>query len=224
MAKKGTSLVLAIDSTAEMILGLTEGGNGFYAVSGGESRDWIFSYPVAYRLGRPHLTLYKDSEKNPPIGADVKGQDVAHVADLQNEGSSIEKQWQPQIEKAGGRFVRAFFYVDRLEDGVDVMARLGIPSDAVVPMDQHAWQALLEAKYVSPEVYRASCVRLEDKKAWAHDALRTHVDELERLLKDPKSRAKAEKVLLVGYPELKDELLDRLKQLGYTHKFTEEKK
>ncbi len=151
----------------------------------------------------------------------MSGKRIVHVADLQNEGSSIETQWAPQIQKAGGSLVHAIFYVDRLEDGVEAMKRLNVPSDAVVPLDKNAWQALLDAGHVTREVYDSLNARLENKTTWAHNALRTHISHLEALLKDPKSRAKAEKVLNVGYLEIKDELLDRMKQNGYVHQFTE---
>src|SRR3989344_1798195 len=87
-------------------------------ISGGESRDWIFSNPAAYELGKPHLTIYKDKKM---IGADVKGKRVIHVADLNNEGSSPRDIWVPAIRDADGKIEDIFFFVDRMEDGVGVM-------------------------------------------------------------------------------------------------------
>jgi orotate phosphoribosyltransferase len=217
--KDGEDYHTAILSLTELVF-LTI-GNDFDVVSGGESRDWDFSNPVAYELCRPHAKLYKDFEKNKPLGADMKDKRIIHVADLQNEGSSIEHSWFPQIKKAGGRLVHAFFYVDRLEDGVEVMKRLGIPSDSVVPLDKNAWQILLDSNYITRDLYDSLNRRLEDKTAWAHNALRTHIGQLEGMLSKDTTREKAEKILNVGYPEIKDELLDRLKQRGYVHEFVQ---
>ncbi len=212
----------AINSTAELAREVT-GGN-FDAISGGESRDWDFSNPVAYALKKPHIKLYKDPVIHPPIGI-IKDKRIVHVADLQNEGSSFKNSWAPLILGGRGNLVHAIFYVDRIEDGVKVMKELNVPSDAVVPLDGNAWQILMDVGYITRAVYESLNSRMEDKKAWAHASLRTNMDHLEALLRDPKSRAKAEKNLNVGYPEIKDELLDRLKaERGYVHRFLEEKK
>lgn len=221
VADDGEDYHTAISSTAELAAGVTDGN--FDAISGGESRDWDFSNPVAYALRKPHIKLYKDPAKNPPLGI-IKGQRIVHGADLQNEGSSIRDSWSPQIVKGEGKLVHAVFYVDRLEDGVQVMQELKLPSDAVVPLDGNAWQILMDIGYIDRPLYDSLCRRMEDKTAWAHNALRTHIGHLEALLKDPKSKAKAEKNLNVGYPEIKDELLDRLRQSGYVHEFAEDKK
>lgn len=218
ITKDGHDYSRAVSDLAELVertLGAT-----FRVISGGESRDWDFSCPVAYDLAVPHAKLYKDPAKNKPLGADMQDANVVHVADLQNEGSSIRDAWKPQIENAGGRLVHAFFYVDRLEDGVDVMKALGVPSDAVVPLNGLAWQALMDEGIVSSEQYDMLCARSEDKTAWAHYALRNNIGLLVDYLKNPANAAKAEKVLLKGYPDLRAELEERMAEKGYKHEFT----
>ena len=90
-------------------------------ISGGETRDWIFSNPVSVHLSREHnksipsVMLYKDGKT---VGADIKGKELVHIADLNNEGSSPRDYWKPIIEKAGGTVKHIFFYVDRMEEGV----------------------------------------------------------------------------------------------------------
>jgi orotate phosphoribosyltransferase len=204
----------AIDALAEVVNGVT---GEFDVISGGESRDWDFSNPVAYALGKPHAKLYKDPAKNPALGAGIRDQRIVHVADLQNEGSSIRDCWLPQIQEAGGKLVHAVFYVDRLEDGVEVMRELGIPSDAVIRLDKNAWQTLLDNGVISREVYDSLNKRLEDKTKWAHDMLRGNIDHLIGLCRDPKTTAKADKILDRGYPELRDELKELMLKHGYRH-------
>jgi len=51
-------------------------------ISGGETRDWIFSFPVAAELELPHAMIYKNGKI---LGADIKDKKVVHVADLNNE-------------------------------------------------------------------------------------------------------------------------------------------
>jgi len=213
----GFAYAKAIDSIVGLIKG-TLGTNGFDAISGGESRDWDFSNPVAVAMNKPHLKLYK--ERN-PAGASINGRTFVHVADLNNEGSSMRDFWYPQIKDNGGFMDYAFFYIDRLEDGVEELKKLGLESHSVIPFDSNAWQILLNAGKISPEVYKSLNERLEDKTAWAHKTLRSHLPYLIDLLKNPSTRAKGEKILNVGYPELKDELLFTMGHFGYFHDFGE---
>jgi len=213
--KHGTCFSRAVRDMRLMIDRVLEEGNEpeIDFVSGGESRDWIFSYPIACTLERPHFTIYKDGKT---LGADVKGKRGIHVADLNNEGSSPRDLWLPAIKKAGGEVKYIFFYVDRMEDGVQVMQELGLVSNAVVSMDAHAWETLLQTNAISPEVYDASMQRLEDKGAWAREMLRSErgLERLAELARDTKSVEKAKKILAIGYPDMKDELTEKLAERG----------
>ena len=51
-------------------------------IAGGESRDWIFSNPVAIEMNRAAVMIYKDGKH---IGADMNGKNVVLVSDLNNE-------------------------------------------------------------------------------------------------------------------------------------------
>jgi len=182
-------------------------------ISGGETRDWIFSNPVAVALQRPHVMLYKDGKS---VGADIKGKDIVHVADLNNEGSSPRDLWVPAIKKAGGTINDIFFYVDRMEEGVNVMKELGLNSYAVVPLDAHAWDYLQKTGVVSSEVYKNLMARgktKEERRSWAENMLKTDagLETLAALAASQKTFEKARGILTKGYPDMKDELVDRLK-------------
>ncbi len=205
----------AINAVCEIIEG-TIGLDGFDAIAGGETRDWDFSNPVAYALKKPHIKLYKEKK---PIGL-IKDKRVILVPDLNNEGSSIRDYWVPQIKDNGGEVVHVYPYVERMEDGLKVLEELKIPSDAVVPFDGNAWTFLMDKGIVTTAIYDSLMDRLKDKRAWAHNALRLHTGKLEEMLKDEKTRKKGEKILNVGYPELKEELLEKMKVGGYEHQFS----
>ncbi len=180
--------------------------------SGGESRDWIFSMPVSAIRRIPHVMLYKDGKT---VGADMSRRKVVHIADLNNEGSSPRDLWVPAIKKAGGEIKDIIFYVDRLEDGVGVMAELGLRSQAIVPLDEHAWDCLLEWETVTPEIYRNLRERQgskEARRAWAEKMLRSQagIETLAELFHNPKTIAKGRKILDKGYPYMREELTERL--------------
>jgi orotate phosphoribosyltransferase len=185
-------------------------------ISGGESRDWCFSGNVAQILELPHTMIYKTDEtgKCKTIGADMKGKTVVHVADLNNEGSSPRDMWVPTIRNAGGKIEHIFFYVDRLESGVDEIRKLGLQSHAIIPLDENAWQYLQEINVVTPQIYESLCKRMENKDEWAKNMLKSEagLETLVSLLGSLKTREKAQKILSVGYPEIKDEVIDMLNQ------------
>jgi orotate phosphoribosyltransferase len=185
-------------------------------ISGGESRDWIFSFRVATEVGAPHFMLYKDGKT---LGADVNGKKVIHVADLNNEGSSPRDMWVPAIRGAGGKIEDIFFYVDRMEDGVEVMKDLGLQSHAVVELNAGAWDYLRKNEVVTPEQYTNLTERgstREERDAWAIKMLRSDagIETLANLFRVEKTFGKAKKILEAGYPEIAPELTERLKSSG----------
>ena len=179
-----------------------------WILSGGETRDWIFSLPVAFALQLPHLMIYKDGKI---LGPDIKDQNIAHVADLNNEGSSPRDKWIPAIRSAGGNIKDIFFYVDRLEDGVNVMKELELQSHSLVPLDANAWQYLKQQEVINHEIYQNLMRRMNDKESWATQMLRSEkgFETFVRLL--DKSKDKAMKILEHGYPNMEQEITARVK-------------
>jgi len=197
--KDGAAYATAIRSLVEFI---QSDAAPFDVIAGGESRDWDFSNPVAVALRKPHLKLYKDGKA---LGADVKGKSVLHVADLNNEGSSLRDYWKPMIEKSGGRLVGFVTFVDRLEDGVAVLKKLGIPSLSVVPLNEHAWDLMFREGFISGATHRLLVERMRDKRAWALGTLRDHPDYFRNFYRNPKTQTKALKIM-ENYQEIKREL------------------
>jgi len=185
-------------------------------VSGGETRDWIFSIPIATQiLGKPTVMLYNDGKVYG--GTDLFRKRVVHIADLNNEGSSPREKWVPIIRNAGGIIEDIFFYVDRLEQGVVEMKKLGLNSYALVPLDENAWQHLKSIGKVDEQTYRNLMERgktKEERDAWAVKMLRSPegLERLAKILANPKTRNKGERILTKGYPELSQELTERLRQ------------
>ncbi len=207
--KHGRDYRTSIKDMTEFVKRFTD--KNIDVISGGESRDWVFSFPTAVKMGLPHMMIYKNQKV---IGPDIENKRVAHVADLSNEGSSPRDLWIPTIRGAGGKIDHIFFYVDRLEDGVRVMEDLNLDSHSIVPLNESAWDYLLDKNVIDKEIYSSLRERMDDKDKWAREMLRSKagLEILTDLLSyiEKKNRAKGEKILNVGYPDMKEELLDRL--------------
>ncbi|MBI2451864.1 hypothetical protein HYV50_02165 [Candidatus Pacearchaeota archaeon] len=187
-----------------------------YVISGGESRDWVFSIPSAFVLFKPHARLYKDRRD---IETDISGRKVVHVADLNNEGSSLRDYWIPTIRKNNGKIENVFFYVERMEEGVDVVKELGLESKAVIYMDDFSWEHLRKEKIMGEDVDKNIKEWREDRHRWAVNMLRTEEGfaEAVRLLQgNERDREKMHKIIRVGYPEIQEEMKKRLEKCGIT--------
>ncbi len=186
---------------------------GKFIIAGGETRDWIFSLPLARELGVPSVMIYKDGKT---VGAEMKDKDVFLVADLNNEGSSPRDYWVPIVKKEGGHVKDYICFVDRLEGGVKVLEELGIRRQAIVPLDGHAWDYLRQKEVVSDEVYNQLKDRgtsEEERRAWAEKMLRSEqgLETLASLLSSQKTSERGKNIINVGYPQIKEEIVDRLK-------------
>lgn len=219
ITKEGRAYQRAIGDMTELMQATLLGWDIYsMVISGGESRDWDFSNPIASKLAVPHAKIYKDGKI---LGADVKGKSVIHVADLNNEGSSIRDRWHPAIKANEGKLEYVFFYVDRLENGSDVLKQLGLESTSVIPLDKHAWDYLQQIGGVNEATYRNLCERgfsKESRDSWAKAMLRSDKGSktLATLLsnEDAKEQVKGLKVIKKGYPEMGAELIDRMKHEG----------
>jgi orotate phosphoribosyltransferase len=205
--RDGAAYAAAVDAVVELIRAEFPGAD---TISGGETRDWDFSNPAAVALRLPHVKLYKDGKT---LGADIRGRRLLHVADLNNEGSSVRDFWKPIVEKNGGTLAGVVFYVDRLEEGTDVMRDLVLPAQAVVPLDEAAWTEARKEGFVSESLYASLLARLRDRHAWARQALVNHPDTFLELYRPSATRSKAEKIMRT-YPDLKDFFARLLKDAG----------
>ena len=183
-------------------------------ISGGESMDWIFSTHVAIKLLAPSVMLYKNGRIE---GEGLCSRRVLHIADLNNEGTSPKHYWVPLIREKGGKIEDIVFYVDRMEDGVEEMNKLGLKRHAIVELDSHAWDYLNSRGLIDKKIYKSIFERgktKQERDAWAVKMLKSHVglERLASLLNSPQTRDKAIKVIEIGYPQLRDQLIESLRK------------
>ena len=197
--KDGAKYAHAVKSLAALI---NAGIDSFDVISGGETRDWDFSNPVAVLMKKPHAKMYKDGRL---IGAGVKGKKVLHVADLNNEGSSVRDYWKPIIEKNNGSLIGIVSFVDRMEDGCLLFKKMALPCHAVVPLDKTAWDIILKEGYISKGVHGQLVARMRDRRKWAINALLNNPEYFKKFHADPANHAKALKIIKT-YPEIRGKL------------------
>jgi len=126
-------------------------------ISGGERRDWFFSFMVADLLGKPHLTLFKDLSSvlykngNSEEAGDLNGASVLHIADLITTASSYERAWVPAVRGKNGRMKWSLVVVDRLQGGAEVLKSRGVESHQLVSIDREVFKKAAEAGYIDKE-------------------------------------------------------------------------
>ena len=122
-------------------------------ISGGQTRDWIFSAPVANRLRVPHISIYKngrveaitpDLEKVSSDYYRLNGAEALHIVDLLTEGSScyrVESDgkvtgWVPSLRDLGLKANHLLAVVDRMQGGIENLSNQGIKVHSFVEVDR----------------------------------------------------------------------------------------
>ena len=121
-------------------------------ISGGQTRDWIFSSPVAHQLKVPHISIYKDG-KVEAITPDLEKVDAnhyklddaeaLHIVDLLTEASSCyriedkqEKGWIPSLRGLGLRVNHLLAVVDRMQGGDENLFKQGVQVHSFVEVNK----------------------------------------------------------------------------------------
>lgn len=177
-------------------------------ISGGESRDWDFSNPVAVFMGLPHTKIYK---KGNMMGAMLDGKRVAHVADLNNKGYSPSNFWIPAIRNSGGFMKNIFFYIDKDESGAREIRKKNVESHSLIKLDNGLWEDLLNGKIITSNTYERVMEYRRDPEMWAKNVLRSN-EGFENLSRLPQEKIKD--ILNNGYPDMKCEIGQRLSSYG----------
>lgn len=157
-------------------------------ISGGERRDWFFSYPIARLLGKPHITLYKDMAAvvTDMHGTrrieDLKGATVLHIADLVTEASSYERAWIPAIKQWGGNMRWTLVVIDRKQGGKELLERMGVDMLAMAAVDETLFDQALEMKYITQGQYEMLQGYLTHPKETMRRFLLEHPDFLQAAL------------------------------------------
>lgn len=126
-------------------------------VSGGERRDWFFSNIIANKLGKPHITIYKDlsitindSEfENKIDKTTIQNANVLHIADLITEASSYLRAWIPAIQNLGASIKWSTVVVDRMQGGKEKLEKENIKSLSMINIDEDLFEKALNMNIIN---------------------------------------------------------------------------
>lgn len=169
-------------------------------ISGGERRDWFFSYMIAKLLKKPHITIYKnlnavvsDSDfKDTKIVEKIEGKRVLHIVDMINTSSSYVRAWIPVIEKLGAKIKWSMSCVDRMQGGAKVLEDNGIKCMSIVQVDKSLFDKALELKVINEKQYNMVNEYIKNPDETMRKFLNSHPEFLKNALSaDEKTAGRA---------------------------------
>lgn len=169
-------------------------------ISGGERRDWFFSYVIANILAKPHITVFKDLDtvvsdsnfENTTFASPINGKKVLHITDLITVASSYIRAWIPAIQNLGGELVWSLSVVDRMQGGADRLLDLGIKSYSLTGIDESLFDTAFDKGLIDKSQLDMVHNFIKDPDGSMREFLVAHPDFLEDALhSDEKTAGRA---------------------------------
>lgn len=170
-------------------------------ISGGERRDWFFSNMLAYLLGKPHITIFKDLStavsdsnfENSSFVTSLPNKKVLHIADLITVASSYIRAWIPAIRNLDANFCWSCAVVDRMQGGKDKIEAEGIKSLSLVQVDKNLFKHALDLGIINESQLDMLNGFFENPDETMKKFLVEHPDFLENaLISDEKTKKRAQ--------------------------------
>lgn len=166
-------------------------------ISGGERRDWFFSYMIAKLLKKPHITIYKDLNaivsdydfKDTKPVEKIDGKKVLHIVDMINTSSSYTRAWIPVIEKLGAKIKWSMSCVDRMQGGAKVLEDNEIKCMSIVQVDNNLFDKALELNIISQEQYNMVNEYMKNPDETMRKFLTSHPEFLKNALSSDEKTA-----------------------------------
>jgi len=147
-------------------------------ISGGERKDWIFSYPLALTVGCKHYWLTKshncyDLVDGKAVDIAHGGDSVYHVTDIIHKGASFVDSWLPALGKSGLSLNRTLSVFCRSEIGKDRLTKEGIAFDILRDFDMSNIRAVRDAGLISAEICDDIDLFFTDRGDWMRSFIDT---------------------------------------------------
>jgi len=171
-------------------------------ISGGERRDWFFSFMVADILDKPHITLFKDlsavvyKDGKSEAAENYNGEKVLHIADLITTASSYERAWVPAVNNLGAVMKWSLVVVDRLQGGEKVLAGLGVESHALAAIDPQVFMKAKESGYIDESQLKLVLDYMKDPENSMREFLENNPDFLSKALSGDEKTAQRARLLI----------------------------
>lgn len=164
-------------------------------ISGGERRDWFFSYICSYLLQKPHLTIFKNLIIMKSVNGnsdrlfDGEGRRVLHIADLVTEGSSYYKYWIPALKKINLNMPVTLAVVDRQQGGVADLISSGIHVITGAVFSKSLFESALKEGKITLSQFEMIKRYMKSPDNFMREFVSSHPDFLrESIDKDEKTR------------------------------------
>lgn len=175
-------------------------------ISGGERRDWFFSFIIASILNKPHITIFKDLDtlvsdsnfKDTAYATPINGKKVLHITDLITIASSFIRAWIPAIQNLGAELVWSLSVVDRMQGGADRLADLGIKSYSLTQIDEFLFQTAFEKGIITKAQLDMVHNFIKDPDGSMRKFLVSHPEFLENALNSDARTAGRAKLCIEG--------------------------
>lgn len=166
-------------------------------ISGGERRDWYFSIPVAYLLGKPHITVFKDLttvvstcdfEESTEVDS-LQGKRVLHVTDILNTGSSFERAWVPAINKLGSKINWAIYVVDRNQSGDKNLKKLEVQPYSLVELNNDLFNLALAIDIIDVAQFKMLQQYFADPDGTMREFIKNHPSFIDDVINSDNEKA-----------------------------------
>ncbi len=181
----------------------------FDFVSGGERRDFFFSMPVARKLGKGHLSIFKDlssvytdetGKSMPSDQAGLAGKRSVHIADLITVASSYVRAWIPAVESLGAKIAYSLAVVDRDQGGSQILADAGCPLTTLVVIKPELFETAHAMGRITDAQLALILAFIADPDKFMTDFLLAHPDFLaNEIAKGGKSAQRAQLCIDSGF-------------------------
>lgn len=177
-------------------------------ISGGERRDWFFSYMISNLLNKPHITIFKDLEavisdsnfEETKKAEFIKNAKVLHVADLVTEASSYFRAWIPSIESLGGKVCYSICVIDRMQGGTNKLEEAGINCMCLFKVQKELFDDALKLKVFNEEQYKMVCEFIKNPDETMKKFVKDHPEFIENALSsDEKTASRARLCIEKGW-------------------------